>query len=60
VEACDAEGKSLGVAFHTATPFATPVMMEESARWFDAQANEEFQQPAHAHSYLDENTDNAS
>ena len=33
VEAFDAEGKSLGVIFATATPFDTPRLMEEFIRW---------------------------
>ncbi|ASJ70676.1 hypothetical protein IMCC3135_02815 [Granulosicoccus antarcticus IMCC3135] len=39
VEAFDAEGKSLGVVFETATPFETPMMMEELVGWYNAQAS---------------------
>ena len=45
VEAFDAEGKSLGVVFQTATPFETPMMMEELVGWYNAQVNEEAQHP---------------
>jgi Fic family protein len=33
VEAFDADGKSLGVVFQTATPFDTPRLMEELVQW---------------------------
>ncbi|MBK8452152.1 MAG: Fic family protein [Thiofilum sp.] len=33
VEAFDATGKSLGVVFHTATPFETPLKMQELVYW---------------------------
>ncbi|GAF90522.1 unnamed protein product, partial [marine sediment metagenome] len=33
VEAFDADGKSLGVIFETATPFDTPRLMEDLVRW---------------------------
>ncbi len=45
VEAFDAEGKSLGVVFETATPFETPMMMEELVGWYNEQTNEEAQHP---------------
>lgn len=45
VEDFDAEGKSLGVVFQTATPFDTPMMMEELVRWYNAQAKEEAPHP---------------
>ncbi len=45
VEAFDADGKSLGVVFQTATPFETPLMMQELVEWYNAQANEEAQHP---------------
>ncbi|MBX7115033.1 MAG: Fic family protein [Myxococcaceae bacterium] len=35
VEAFDAEGKSLGVIFQTASPFDTPRLMETLVRWTD-------------------------
>lgn len=35
VEAFDAEGKSVGVIFETATPFDTPRKMRELVEWFD-------------------------
>ena len=45
VEAFDADGKSLGVVFQTATPFETPLMMQELVEWYNAQVNEEAQHP---------------
>lgn len=45
VEAFDADGKSLGVVFQTATPFETPLMIKELVEWYNAQANEEAQHP---------------
>lgn len=45
VEAFDADGKSIGVVFQTATPFETPLMMKELVEWYNAQANEETQHP---------------
>jgi Fic family protein len=45
VEAFDADGKSLGVVFQTATPFEAPLMMQELVEWYNAQANEEAQHP---------------
>jgi Fic family protein len=45
VEAFDADGKSIGVVFQTATPFETPLMMKELVEWYNAQANEEAQHP---------------
>ena len=41
VEAFDADGKSLGVVFQTATPFETPLMMQELVEWYNDQVNEE-------------------
>ena len=43
VEAFDAEGNSLGVVFHTATPFETPLMMEQLIGWYNEQINEDEQ-----------------
>lgn len=43
VEAFDADGKSLGVVFQTATPFETPLMMKELVEWYNEQMNEEAQ-----------------
>jgi len=45
VEAFDADGKSLGVVFQTATPFETPRMMETLVAWYNSQANEQTQHP---------------
>lgn len=45
VEAFDADGKSIGVVFQTATPFETPLMMKELVEWYNVQANEEAQHP---------------
>jgi Fic family protein len=45
VEAFDADGKSIGVVFQTATPFETPLMMKELVEWYNEQANEETQHP---------------
>lgn len=45
VEAFDADGKSLGVIFQTATPFETPRMMETLVAWYNSQANEQTQHP---------------
>jgi Fic family protein len=45
VEAIDADGKSLGIVFQTATPFETPMMMDVLVEWYNAQANEEAQHP---------------
>ena len=45
VEAFDADGKSLGVVFQTATPFETPRMMETLVAWYNGQANEQAQHP---------------
>jgi Fic family protein len=45
VEAFDADGKSIGVVFQTATPFETPIMMKELVEWYNEQANEETQHP---------------
>jgi len=45
VEAFDADGKSIGVVFQTATPFETPPMMKELVEWYNSQANEETQHP---------------
>jgi Fic family protein len=41
VEAFNAEGKSLGVVFQTATAFETPLMMQELIEWYNDQINEE-------------------
>lgn len=43
VEAFDADGKSIGVVFQTATPFETPIMMKELVEWYNEQVNEETQ-----------------
>jgi len=40
VEAFDADGKSVGVVFQTATPFDTPLMMKELIEWYNEQINE--------------------
>ncbi|MEM7588985.1 MAG: DUF977 family protein [Myxococcota bacterium] len=45
VEAFDANGKSIGVVFQTATPFETPVMMKALVEWYNEQTNEETQHP---------------
>ena len=45
VEAFDADGKSLGVVFQTATPLETPLMMKELVEWYNSQTNEEAQHP---------------
>lgn len=45
VEAFDADGKSLGVVFQTATPVETPMMMKVLVEWYNAQANDEAQHP---------------
>lgn len=45
VEAFDADGKSIGVVFQTATPFETPIMMKELVEWYNEQVNEEMQHP---------------
>ena len=45
VEAFDADGKSVGVVFQTATPFETPIMMADLLEWYNAQINEEAQHP---------------
>lgn len=45
VEAFDADGKSLGVVFQTATPFETPLMMKALVDWYNGQAHEEIQHP---------------
>jgi len=45
VEAFDSNGKSLGVVFQTATPFETPLMMQDLVRWFNEQVNEEALHP---------------
>lgn len=43
VEAFDADGKSLGLVFQTASPFETPLMMKQLADWYNEQTNEETQ-----------------
>lgn len=45
VEAFDADGKIIGVAFQTATPFETPLMMKQLVEWYNLQANEDTQHP---------------
>jgi Fic family protein len=37
VEAFEADGKSKGVIFHTATPFDTPALMQELVEWTNTQ-----------------------
>jgi len=39
VEAFNAEGRSLGVIFETASPFRTPSMMKELAGWFNEESS---------------------
>lgn len=43
VEAFDSEGKSIGIVFQTATPFATPPMMKELVTWYNEQIHEDKQ-----------------
>jgi len=43
VEAFDANGKSMGVIFQTATPFETPFKMHELVDWFEKAENERHQ-----------------
>ena len=43
VEAFDANGKSMGVIFQTATPFETPFKMHELVEWFEKAENEKQQ-----------------
>lgn len=45
VEAFDADGKSLGVVFETATPFDTPRLMEELIAWTNASLEDERHHP---------------
>lgn len=45
VEAFDANGKSLGIVFETASPFATPQLMRDLVHWFNQNINEETQHP---------------
>lgn len=45
VEAFDADGKTIGVVFQTATPFETPAMMQELVQWYQHQTNDETQHP---------------
>ena len=40
VEAFDAEGKSVGVVFQTASPFDTPRLMEELVEWYGQETHE--------------------
>ena len=40
VEAFDAEGKSQGVIFQTASPFQTPALMKELVEWTNKELNE--------------------
>ena len=41
VEAFDAQDRSMGVIFQTATPFETPQMMRELVAWYNEQSSEE-------------------
>lgn len=43
VEAFDANGKSMGVIFQTATPFETPFKMRELVEWFEKAEKEQLQ-----------------
>ncbi len=45
VEAFDADGRSLGVVFETATPFDTPRLTESLVRWTAANLEERFHHP---------------
>lgn len=45
VEAFDADGKSVGVVFETASPFDTPRKMRELVVWFNAAVAEKGQHP---------------
>lgn len=45
VEAFGPDGKSLGVVFETATPFATPGSMKELVDWFNESVSEETYHP---------------
>lgn len=45
VEAFDADGKSIGVVFQTATPFETPGMMKALLEWTNEQISEEALHP---------------
>src|SRR6266481_5215040 len=48
VEAFGPDGKSLGVAFETATPFETPGWMKELVDWFNQWVSEEITIPMYA------------
>lgn len=45
VAAFDAEGKEIGIIFETATPFATPMQMEELIRWTNQALSENLLHP---------------
>lgn len=45
VEAFDADGKSVGVIFETASPFDTPRLMAELMRWFDDETERDVLHP---------------
>lgn len=45
VEAFDADGKSIGIVFQTATPFETPLMMKDLINWYNNSINEETNHP---------------
>ena len=45
VEAFGPDGKSLGVVFHTATPFETPGWMKETVDWYNQSVYEENHHP---------------
>ena len=45
VEAFGADGKSLGVVFETATPYETPIWMQETIDWYNKSIHEETQHP---------------
>lgn len=45
VEAFDADGKSVGVVFQTATPFDTPRLMSELVEWFDRESQRDVLHP---------------
>lgn len=45
VEAFDAEGKSVGIVFETASPFKTPFYMKELVRWYGAEKGDRLNHP---------------
>lgn len=45
VEAFDADGKSLGIVFETATPFETPLWMKDLVAWYNQSVHEETNHP---------------